>query len=92
MRFGNAPTCLFVLDGAQALAAFAAAIFWFLSASSPPPMKSYFGGAPADDPFFVALQESARLNGYAALCAAVAAVLFGIVTLVRRRKVATWFR
>ena len=92
MRVGAIASLIVPLNIASALAAFAAAAFWWLSASPLPPMVSYWGGAPADDPFFIALQESARLNGRAALCAAISAVLFGVATLIQRQTVATWLR
>ena len=90
MRFGNAASWVFGLNVASALAAIAAAIFWLLSATPPPPMRTYWGGTPGDDPFIVALQESARFSSRAALCAALSAILFAIATFVQRLKIVSW--
>jgi multisubunit Na+/H+ antiporter MnhC subunit len=55
------------LDVAACVLAFVAAVFWFLSAyESPPPMVTYWGGAPLSDPLHQALVLSARMNTFAA--------------------------
>lgn len=42
----------------SAVSAFAAAVFWYLSARNKlPEMVSYWDGTPSDDPFFVAMQK-----------------------------------
>lgn len=79
-----AANLVFWLNVGSAFAAFAAAVFWLRSASPLPPMNSYFGGVPTTDPFFVALQESCRLSGWAALCAGISAFFFGMATLLSR--------
>jgi hypothetical protein len=58
--------------------ALGAAGFWLLSASpweELPRMVTYFDGIPESDPFRQAVVFSAKMNGYAALCSCVAAVL-----------------
>ena len=83
---------VFWLNPGSALAAIAAAVFWARSATPLPPMLSYFGGAPTNDPFFVALQESARMNSHAAICAAISAFLFALATISGRLTVINWVR
>lgn len=92
MQLRSTPTWIFWLNVVSALAALAAAVFWSMSASPLPPMKTYWGGAPAGDPFFAALQESAKLSGRAAVCAAVSAACFGTATLLERLTVVTVLR
>lgn len=66
----------------SALAAFAAAWLWYLSARNKlPPMVTYFDATPEDDPFLVALQQGTSLNRRAALFAAAAAACSGLATL-----------
>jgi hypothetical protein len=51
-------------DVAAAIFAVAAAVFWFMSAYGKlPPMISYWDRAPDNDPLYVALKFSARMNG-----------------------------
>jgi hypothetical protein len=55
------------LNIAAALFAFAAAVFWFLSAYGKlPPIVSYWGQAPPTDPFYKAIKFSAAMNRWAA--------------------------
>lgn len=55
------------LDIATGICAFVAAIFWFLSAyGTLPPIVSYWGHTPEDDPFLVAIKYSAAMNTWAA--------------------------
>jgi hypothetical protein len=50
-----------------AFSALTAAILWFWSASvTLPRLKSYWDSAPPDDPFYVAVKRSAKLNAWAA--------------------------
>jgi hypothetical protein len=64
------------LDGVSALAAGAAAIFWFESATGElPPLVSYWGSAPSSDPLYQALVFSATMNRWAAIFAGAAASL-----------------
>jgi Na+/proline symporter len=54
-------------DVATATFAFAAAVFWFLSAYGKlPPMVMYWDAAPDSDPFYVAVKFSAHMNKWAA--------------------------
>jgi hypothetical protein len=58
--------------------ALGAAGFWFLSASpweTLPQIVTYWGYTPESDPFRRAMVFSAKMNGYAALCSYVAAIL-----------------
>ncbi len=62
-------------DGFGAAFAFAAAVFWFLSAArNPPQQTTYWGGPPPNDPFVVWVQSSARLNRTAALMTGLSAL------------------
>lgn len=55
------------LDIAAAAFAFAAAVFWFLSAYGPlPRMLQYFDFVPDNDPYYVAVKFSAKMNRWAA--------------------------
>jgi hypothetical protein len=66
------------LDLATALFALAAAYFWFLSAGKLPPMRTYWDGTPARDPYRKAVERSAQLNSIAATlsgCSALCAFL-----------------
>jgi hypothetical protein len=73
------------LDSVAAISALAAAFFWFGSAwGELPPMKMYWGGAPPDDAFFVAVKKSAQMNWIAALFSGVSALFIGIASLIRR--------
>ena len=62
-------------DIGTAIFAFLAAIFWFLSAwGKLPPMLSYWDGAPPNDPFYLAVKFSARMNTYAAILSGLSAL------------------
>jgi len=79
---------ILALNLLSALAAFAAAYFWFRSATGDlPPMRSYFDAAPPDDPFTQAVQAGARDNRIAAVLAGIAGVasLAAAVTQHRQR-------
>ena len=55
------------LDIAIAIFAFAAGVFWFLSAYGKlPPMVAYWDATPSSDPFYVAMKFSAKMNQWAA--------------------------
>lgn len=56
-----------MLDIGAMVFAFVAAALWFLSAASDLPQSiTYWGATPPNDPFYVALQTSVRLNRWAA--------------------------
>jgi hypothetical protein len=56
-----------MLDIVAALSAFVAAVFWFVSAYGKlPPMLPYWDAIPEDDPFYMAVKFSARMNRWAA--------------------------
>ena len=62
------------LDLATALFAFAAAVFWFLSAYGElPPILTYWDATPPSDPYRIAVARSARLNSIAALLSGLSA-------------------
>jgi hypothetical protein len=62
------------LDLATALFAFAAAVFWFLSAYGElPPTVTYWDAAPPSDPYRIAVARSLRLNSIAALLSGLSA-------------------
>jgi hypothetical protein len=65
----------------SAVSAFAAAVFWYLSARNKlPEMVSYWDGTPSDDPFFVAMQKGVTLNKWAAGFAGVSAICAAAAT------------
>jgi hypothetical protein len=67
----------------SALAAGAAAYYWFRSASVPlPQMTTYWGHAPETDPFFEALKRSAELSQEAACYAGISATAFVIASVI----------
>ena len=66
------------LDIVAALSAFVAAVFWFLSAYGRlPPMITYWGSAPAHDPFYTAVKFAARMNSWAAGFSGLSALCMG---------------
>jgi hypothetical protein len=70
----------------SAVAAFGAAVFWFISAAGDlPPMASYFGAAPPTDPLYVAQQQGVRMNRWAASFAGASALSMAVATLLRAR-------
>jgi hypothetical protein len=72
------------LDISAALLAFAAAIFWFLSAYGKlPPMVTYWGSTPNSDPFFLAVKFSAVMNKWAAGFSGLSALCAGVRLLIR---------
>jgi hypothetical protein len=71
-----------MLDGAAAIAAGLAALFWFSSAfGGLPQMTSHWDVTPTNDPFYKALMSSATQNVKAAAFSGVSA-LFMAVRLV----------
>jgi len=57
----------------------AAAIVWYMASRIKlPPMVSYYGAPPENDPFFQALKKGASLNARAALLAAISAICAAI--------------
>ena len=72
------------LELIAALFALGAAGFWFASASRKPlpQMHTYRGATPESDPFRRAIVFSARMNGHAALCSCVAAILAAVRLLI----------
>jgi hypothetical protein len=75
------------LDILTAVFAVVAAGFWFASAAEAlPPMLSYWGGVPVNDPFYSAIRFSAKMNAFAAVFSGVSAVCMGISAILR------WFQ
>ena len=73
------------LEVGAALFAFAAAVFWFLSAFEELPlMLSYWGGVPPADPFYANLRISAHMNTVASVLSGLSAVCMGISVFTRR--------
>jgi hypothetical protein len=67
------------LNFGTAAFAFAAAVFWFLSASGKlPELQAYWDKTPADDPFYTALIASAKMNRIAALFSGLSALCAGV--------------
>jgi hypothetical protein len=67
------------LDIGAALFAIAAAVFWFTSAYGElPPIVTYWGQAPASDPFYSAVKFSAEMNRWAALLSGLSASCMGL--------------
>ena len=72
-----------LVDVGAAAFAFAAAVFWFLSARGKlPQMGQYFDDVPADDPFYVAIKFSAQMNRLAALFSGLSALCMSVRLLV----------
>jgi hypothetical protein len=72
------------LDVGTVIFAFAAAIFWFLSAwGKLPQMLSYYDAAPENDPFYVAVKFSARMNTWAAILSGLSALCVGAGIIAR---------
>jgi len=72
------------LNVASALAAFAAAVFWFMSAADgPPPLRPYFDAASATDPFVQWAVAGTKWNRLAALSAGLSAAATGLVKMER---------
>jgi hypothetical protein len=73
------------LDIAAALFAFIAAVFWFLSAYGKlPPMVAYWDAAPENDPLYMAIKFSARMNRWAAGFSCALALCMAIKIMVSR--------
>jgi hypothetical protein len=74
------------LNVLAALTAFAAALFWFMSAAeAPPPLRSYFDGAPPSDPFVQWAVAGIKWNRLAALSAGTSAASTGVATVLQSR-------
>ena len=75
----------FWLDVATIMFAVGAAIFWFLSAYGElPPMIAYWDAAPPNDPLYMAIKFSARMNRWAAGLSGLSAVFMAIKIIVAR--------
>jgi hypothetical protein len=73
------------LDVGAAVFAIGAAIFWFLSAYGElPPMIAYWDAAPQNDPLYMAIKFSARMNQWAAGLSGVSALCMAIKIMVVR--------
>jgi hypothetical protein len=71
-------------DLGAAVFAIAGAILWFVSAAGGlPTIITYWGAAPANDPFYVALMASARWNMYAAVSTGASALCMGVAAAIR---------
>lgn len=71
------------LDLGAALFALAAAAFWFVSAYGKlPPMVAYYDQAPPDDPFYVAVKLSAKMNRWAAFLSGLSALCMALHFLI----------
>jgi hypothetical protein len=72
------------LDVAAAILAFAAAVFWFLSAYGKlPPMIAYWDSTPNTDPFYAAVRFAATMNKWAAGFSGASALCMGIRLLLK---------
>jgi hypothetical protein len=72
------------LNIAAAIFAFGSAVFWFLSSwGRLPPMVPYWDQAPPDDPLYMALKFSTRMNAIAAVLSGLSAVCIGLTLLVK---------
>jgi hypothetical protein len=73
-----------LLNIVAAIFAFTAAVFWFRSAwGKLPPMVAYWDQAPANDPLYMAIKFSSRMNTVAAVLSGVSAFCMGLTPLVR---------
>ncbi len=76
------------LDVGAAMFALVAAIFWFLSAcGNLPAIVTYWGHAPGNDPFYLALKFSAQMNTCAAALSGMSALCMGIKLFLRRGRI-----
>ncbi|HZP69245.1 MAG TPA: hypothetical protein VFB29_04815 [Pseudolabrys sp.] len=67
------------LDIGAATTAFAAAVFWFISARGKlPAMVAYYDFTPPNDPFYMAVKFSAKMNRFAAFFSGLSALCMGI--------------
>jgi hypothetical protein len=72
------------LDIGAASFAFVAAVFWFLSAfRTVPPMISYWGSTPENDPYLQAVKFSAAMNTLASCFSGVSAFCMGLKLFIR---------
>jgi hypothetical protein len=75
----------FWLDVGAAACAIGAAIFWFMSAYGKlPPMGMYWDAAPPNDPFYIAIKFSAKMNRWAAGFSGLSALCMAIKIMVAR--------
>jgi hypothetical protein len=75
----------FWLDVGAAACAIGAAIFWFMSAYGKlPPMGMYWDAAPPNDPFYIAIKFSAKMNRWAAGLSGLSALCMAIKIMVAR--------
>jgi len=75
-----------LLDIGAAVFAIAAASFWFVSAYGElPPMVTYWGQAPASDPYYIAVKFSAEMNRWAAFLSGLSASCMGGRLFLRKR-------
>lgn len=73
------------LDVATAVFALIAAVFWFASAYGKlPPMVSYWDAAPENDPLYMAVKFSAKMNRWAAGLSGASALCMAIKIMVAR--------
>jgi Na+/proline symporter len=73
------------LDIIAAVFAFAAAVFWFLSAYGKlPPMITYWGSTPESDPYYQAVKFSALMNRWASGLSGASALCMGLKLLIDR--------
>jgi hypothetical protein len=73
------------LDLGAAISAFAAAIFWFLSASGQLPPITYLGFSPPNDPFAIAMRFTAHMNSCAAVFSGISALCWGVKAVYTKR-------
>jgi hypothetical protein len=75
------------LDASAAVFAFAAAVFWFLSAyETLPPMVAYWGRTPESDPLYLAMESAAHMNTWASIFSGLTAICMMASLVVRTRK------
>ncbi len=72
------------LDIGAALFACVAAVFWFLSAyGTVPPMRTYWGSTPENDPYYQAVKFSAAMNTLASGFSGASALCIGLKLFIR---------
>jgi hypothetical protein len=75
----------FWLDVGAIVFGIGAAIFWFLSAYGElPPMIAYRDAAPPNDPLYVAIKFTARMNRWAAGLSGLSVLCMAIKIMVAR--------
>jgi hypothetical protein len=79
------PPVAAALQGLSIAAGIGAALYWYVASAGPvPPLRTYWDAAPASDPFYGSILESAQRNKWAALLTLASVALSIAASIVRR--------